>query len=331
MNLPDAFTIFHDRVALSPSTEAKVTKSADALRAYLAGHFDVPVVRVFVQGSFANGTAVEPEDADVGEYDVDIVCDGVAADVSATDALDEIEATLAAHGSYAKLLKGEESRKKPCVRLFYAPDDVGAFHIDVVPARRSSSDDPHAPLEVPRRGEGWHDTAPTEYTQWCVQQGERFARTVRMLKRWREINQDARKHIKSIVLQVLAATNLDGSASDAEALTYTLEAIRTKLATSDKPPVVSNPVMPRENLAALWTQSDYTDFRKTLDEAVEIAGQALNSTDEAEAHRLWRQLLGSDFPEPKPSPGGKRAAFIPATPPPGHHRTQGQPQRERYG
>jgi hypothetical protein len=330
MQLPDAFDKFHDSISLGAKPTGKIESAASGLINYLCGEYGLPASLVFLQGSYPNDTAVEPENSD-GEYDVDLVCVGAHAGASPDDALNDLEATLARHGTYAELLKKEGSRKKPCVRLRYADDEVGGFHVDVVPARDSTSVDPQAPLEVPRRGDAWHDTAPEQYTDWCRDQGPRFARTVKVLKRWREHHQPARLNIKSIVLQVLAANNLGTQSSDAEALVSTLEAIQAVLAESPiQPPRVQNPVLNAEDLAARWEAAAYKNFRQELDEAVELARRALASTDEKESHELWRELLGDDFPA-GPSDPGERIRVPPAVPPPGSHPTQVPPRRERYG
>jgi hypothetical protein len=337
MQLPDAFDKFHDAISLGAKPTQKIETASGALITYLGNAYGLPPGGVFLQGSYPNGTAVEPADEQKGEYDADLVCVCATDSASPDDALNDLEAKLAQHGTYAELLKREGARKKPCVRLRYADDEVGGFHVDVVPARASTSDDPDAPLEVPRRGEDWHDTAPTQYTDWCHDRGLRFARTVKMLKRWREEHQSARTGIKSIVLQVLAANNLGAQDSDAEALAATLQAIKAVLdASPDRPPRVANPVLPAEDLAARWTQTAYQDFRRELDEAVDLARRALNSTDEAESHELWRELLGEDFP-PVPTdktrpvtapPGG----VPPIPPPPPRPRPKPRPDRGRtYG
>lgn len=331
MNLPTAFDTFLKTISLGKTPTERIESASNTLMKYLVDHYGVAPDDVFLQGSYPNDTAVEPADSDDGEYDVDLVAVCAAAGLSAEEALNTLEKVLAENGTYAEMLKKEGSRKKPCVRLRYADDDIGGFHVDVIPARASTSDDEQASLEVPRRGDGWHDTAPEEYTQWCRDQGERFARTVKMLKRWREVHQPARHNIKSIVLQVLAAENLGSQSSDAEALVSTLEAIQTVLAASpESPPRVENPVLAAENLAQRWEPDAYKNFLKELGEAVSFAQRALKARDEAESHELWGKLLGDDFPPP-PSDPTKRRRVPPATPAPGSHPPQGSPRRERYG
>ena len=336
MNLPDAFDTFHDAITLGAKPTAKIESSTAGLTGHLLKVYGLSQEAVFLQGSYPNDTAVEPADSDEGEYDADLVAVCARDDASPGDALDDLVAKLSENATYAELIKKEGARKKPCVRLRYADDEIGGYHVDVVPARASGSPDDQAPLEVPRRDEGWHDTAPAEYTQWCADQGPRFARTVKMLKRWREDHQPARHNVKSIVLQVLAARNLGVQASDAEALVATLESIKTGLdAFPEAPPLVENPVLAAEDLAARWEVRAYQNFRKELDEAVELARRALDSPDDDESYELWRQLLGDDFPS-GPSNMSKRSGLpspTPSTPPPPPRpRPKPKPDRGRtYG
>lgn len=332
MQLPEAFNTFFDRICLGPKQNDRIESAAGGLKTFLAGAYGVPETDIFLQGSYPNGTAVKPEDADNGEYDVDLVCTVGDTDASPTAALDELENKLADNGNYAPRLRGKDSSKTPCVRLFYADDEIGGFHVDVVPARPSQADDPQAPLEVPRRDDGWYVTAPREYTAWCRDRGERFARTVKMLKRWRDYQQDARKSIKSIVLQVLAAQNLGTQGSDAEALVSTLAAIKEALSQYEQePPRIENPVLASENLAERWTSDAYRDFLKHLDAALDLAQRALAESDVASCHDLWRDLLGEDFPKYEPGKDAGARGVAVATPPPGHQRVQQAPTHRRHG
>jgi hypothetical protein len=93
-----------------------------------------------LQGSYANGTAIEPGDG--GEYDIDVVAVCVDSGTTANSALDDLEARFRADGRFRDRVR----RKKPCVRLEYAGDDVGTFHVDV---RAHSPNERHTPLEAP--------------------------------------------------------------------------------------------------------------------------------------------------------------------------------------
>jgi hypothetical protein len=153
-----------------------------------------------------------------------------------------------------------------------------------------------------------------------------------MLKRWRDENQDTRRGIKSIVLQVLVAEALPSdSFSDSERIVLTLEGIQERLADHPTtPPDIFNPVLASENFSERWPAESYQDFRREIDDAVKAARAALEEADEAKSHEKWRRLFGADFPPPPTSPSKKREV-PPAPPAPGYEsRPQRPVKRERY-
>jgi hypothetical protein len=299
------FNIFHDRISLGAAPQKQIQSAVDGLRTYLSKAYEIDPTDVILQGSVSNGTAVEPARAG-GEYDVDLVVVGVVPGEGADHALAHLKRVLAANGVYVRLLRGENSRKKPCVRLFYAATPIGNFHVDVVPAQTYVKD---MLLKVPRRGEGWHITAPVAYARWCQMQGSDYIRIVKMLKRWRDVHQPAHDSIKSIVLQVLAATQpLSGTIQWGTALWATLSVIERKLTLSpNTAPQIPNPILPKENLAARWDDVAYRNFRRELRSAVALAQQAVFEQNPQASAVLWRELLGDDFPDYAP-PGVFRLA-----------------------
>lgn len=299
--ISDLFLEFDNAISLARRQRERLDSAASNVQQFLSRTYDLPANEVFLQGSYPNHTAIEP--VDNGEYDLDIVA--VCADDGATadQALADLTRTFRGDGRFSKRIVP----KKPCVRLDYAEDEIGKFHVDVVPARRSDS---QAPLDAPRKGDGWHPTAPAEYTQWCTDQGDRYASTVRAMKRWRDENQNVRTAVKSIVLQVLVAQTMPGIPDQDLRFAETLHGLHRLLSTHASPPRVENPVLATENLAARWAAESFTDFKVALRYAVEVADQALASNDLAEAADKWREILGDDFPTPSKTDLGIRLSDI---------------------
>lgn len=325
MNLPVDFQKFYERIELGETQTNRINSASVRLHDYLRDYYGLRSDEVFLQGSYPNGTAVKPDpEDDKGEYDVDLVSISASPSATPDEALQDLEDALAEDPDYKERIE-KDDRKKPCVRLRYADDEIGGFHVDVTPARPHSGD---APLEIPRRSVGWQPTAPREYTQWCRDQGDYFARLVQMLKRWRDHHQDARQAVKSIVLQVLVASNRVHDTDDARAVTGTLRAIATALAASpSSAPELPNPVLPSENLAARWSDADYRAFRSVVEKAAALAEEALAEPDMNASRTLWRELLGTDFPPPE-----KRGVFTPPPPPSsGRSRPQKAPSRVEWG
>ncbi len=294
-DLPAAFDGFVGQISLKEKQWARINSAFAGLQEYLAEAYSVSPEDIFVQGSCANGTAIKPPPE--GDYDLDIVVVIPNGEVSANAALDSLERILEDNGRYA----GKLEPRKPCVRIRYADEEIGGFHIDVVPARHGRGE---TPLDVPRRGDGWHGTAPREYTAWCQQQGDNFGRTIKSLKRWRDEQQDLRRAVKSIVLQVLVAQCMPTTGSDAMRLKETLTGLQTLLGQAPGPPSVFNPVLPSENLAETWTQDSFNSFRQEIAAGAALATRAYEESDDIESAALWRELLGEDFPLPSEEEAG---------------------------
>lgn len=292
LDLSANFEQFLQNISLGDPQVPRMNSAARTVSQFLISSYDLSSQNVFPQGSYPNGTAIEPVAG--GEYDVDIVA--VCADRTddANAALNELEGRFRADGRFRDRVK----RKNPCVRLEYAGDDVGSFHVDVVPARPPGA--VAAPLEVPRRGVGWKGSAPAQYTAWCEGQGPLYIRTVKMLKRWRAEQQSVRTAIKSIVLQVLIAGAMPQLNDDAARVTATIEALHSQFALLIVPPAVWNPVLPSENLAANWSQESFESFKTELAEAAQWVAQAQRSEDPVEASDIWGELFGDDFPTTTP-------------------------------
>jgi hypothetical protein len=288
VDLSPYFDQFIENVSLGDPQVPRMDRAVETVTDFLRNSYGIGDQEVSLQGSYPNGTAVEPIEG--GEYDVDIVAVCVAPGVTCNSALNDLEKRFKADGRF----EGRVKRKKPCVRLEYAEDDVGHFHIDVVPTRISQQVD--CPLEAPRRDDAWHGTAPIEYTDWCLQQGPHYARTVKAMKRWRDEHQSVRTAIKSIVLQVLIAQFMSQVADDGQRLAWTMRSLYEDLKDLADPPVVRNPVLPTEDLAVRWTRESFRNFVGELAEAVEWADMANQSNDYVEAADAWREILGDDFP-----------------------------------
>lgn len=294
MSIATAFDEFVTAISLNPSRHERIATTRDHITDYLADDYEV-----VEQGSWANGTAVTAADP-TGEYDLDLVAVHNDPDEDADDALDALRAVLADNGNFRKRLEPKGGLR--CIRLRYATSDEGRFHVDLVVARGSGAAPQlrAEPLDVALYGRGWKHSNPQGYTNWCADQGEGFARAVRMLKRWRDVHQDARSAIKSIVLQVLTGEALarnPGDGTDAGRIVAALEEIRDYLAVHpDRAPEVYNPALLEENLTEGWQDQDYQRFYVEVTAAADLARQAYAAGDPATAHDKWRQLFGRDFP-----------------------------------
>ncbi|MBI5336169.1 MAG: nucleotidyltransferase [Mycolicibacterium rufum] len=286
----EQFDQFLSAIELKQKQVDRIESARNSLTTLLKDWYDITDDEVFVQGSYANNTAVRPIEG--GEYDIDIVVVSADDDDGATDAIRELFDTLE-----DSRYKDKIEERKPCVRVKYADEQIGGFHVDVIPLRVSSSDEHDAPYEAPRKGSGWHGTAPAEYTDWCTDQGEQFQRTVMMFKRWRDEQQDVRKAVKSIVLQVLISQYMPvGIEDDAGRVAATFVNMHDALKDLESAPEVLNPSLDSEDLAARWSDADFANFKTELEEAAEIASEASSADTLVEACEKWNEIFGDAFP-----------------------------------
>lgn len=328
MRLPETFEEFHERIQLAPLSENRINSAWGRLHEYLTEEYRIPDQSVFIQGSYANGTAVKPADKD-GEYDLDIVAVCADADTSAEAAIRNLTDVLSENKDLAERIERNKTGR-PCVRLRYAREEAGfGFHVDVTPARTGQLG---APLDVPVRGyEDWRATDPLGYTRWCLEtQPQQFRRNVRFLKRWRDVHHDG--SIASIVLQVLVARHTPLHVKDdAESIVTVLAGMQQQLAPyANSSPVISNPVLPGEDLADRWKDGDYQAFLGELAEALDLAHRALISGDAEESYSLWQKLFGAGFPA-APTQLSTRRKVPPVIPPPPDRPQPQRAPRERYG
>src|SRR5688572_13259204 len=128
MKLADEFDTFHAAIVLGKEQTDRIDSAAQHLAEYLYNHYSLPENEVFLQGSYPNGTAVKPDPERAGgEYDVDLVSVSAKARVSPEQALDELESALADSGDFKDRIDRDPDR--PCVRLRYADDPIGGFHV----------------------------------------------------------------------------------------------------------------------------------------------------------------------------------------------------------
>ena len=172
---------------------------------------------------------------------------------------------------------------------------LGCSRLNVTPLRDLTDS---TSSEAPRKSEQWKPTAPAEYRDWCMNQGELFRRTVMMLKRWRSEQQAEQKVIKSIVLQVLVADAMPKISDDAARIAARFRNLYATLTPLTQPPVVLNPVLSIENLSKNWTADDFRGFVAELRQAVEVISKAEAANEFIDKADAFRELFGSDFPIP---------------------------------
>ena len=294
MSIESGFDALQGEADATPEAVAEARRRRDVFRTSLPKEPDVDTV--VPSGSLARGTHKDPI------HDVDLVCvfhadehpDWLKPGASALDALTYTR-TLVNGRLGSKGSDGNEVRrvdlKNHSVKCFL--DDPGApdaFTVDVVPAivhpdggfwipeqfskNWVRSDPMHMIAEADRRHSDWNQ----------------FKKLVRVLKRW---NTDHGKHMKSLVIEVLALDLLVETASRCQSLAKFFTAASDAVYYPIQDPAgLCGDIQP--DLDQDKASAAFADAAKLANQA--IAAEARNETREAQC--LWNKVFGDIYPEP---------------------------------
>jgi hypothetical protein len=180
------------------------------------------------------------------------------------------------------------------------------------------------PLRIPdRKAEIWQDTHPLEQIRWTRDKNQKtnchFVNVVKAIKWWRLEKHEEPKHPKGFPLErIIGECCPDGITSVAEGFTRTLEKIVSQFAihvNSGGKPSLSDYGVPGHDVWERITAEDFKLFYDQVKEGSELARKAYDSQDRTESGNLWRELLGSKFPEPSGNDGSGKQGFTPRTEP----------------
>lgn len=242
---------------------------------------DLPFSRAVLMGSAAKRTIVRPMD------DIDVLAvfsnENHAWNVYRFDSKAFIYRVRRA---YDGLEAAQVGTRGQAVRVFF---QTGG-HVDIAPVFSHGND----VYGLPNGTGGWITTAPTVANAWFLsrdaQLGYNLAPLVRLLKKW---NNAHSKHFRSYHLETVAASSFATLGANRQAgLASFFEWAPNHLDVTDPGgqsgslSAYLNPVSRNELVQSLQTAAE----RARRARAAESAG------NHEESNRLWRIILGADFP-----------------------------------
>jgi hypothetical protein len=298
---------FHGKILLDKSKRDDLIRSRDNLRKHIRAKFeekDRPKIKFKIQGSFHNGTTVNPLDDD---YDID---DGIYFDPPFEKGERPTPETVhswvkEAADSYRQVDPAKD--KKRCIRVPFKD----GYHVDF-PIYDLTGEDPNRRPELAIKGEGWVFSDPRAFGDWfedmVTRKGALLRRVVRYFKAWsdKQGNGNSYKMPGGIVLTILAAEEFQSSDRDDEAFAETASAIYNRLKINQS---IKNPVDRSEDLRDRISGPQFDNFMAKLERLVQNAETALEHESEEEAAKYWQKQLGDRFPVYEDQDGkGKSAA-----------------------
>jgi len=278
----------------SDSTVAACSSAHNTLRTALAEHEEFGDVHVetFLSGSYKRDTAIRPTTVGgvLQRPDVDIIA---VTDHTPQDepqvVLDAVHQALVDAGYTALTV----NRRSINVKL-------ATVDMDVVPVIENGDSYLIPDIHLKQ----WLPTNPPAHTRWTVDvnahAGGRFKPLVKLFKWWRRVHLGGLKRPKGFILECLVEKHMSFFETNYETLFVSLlEAIRDAYGfyvALGTVPYLEDPGVPGNNVFSAVTAEEFKTFYDKVKEHAELARKAKNETDDDEALKLWRQVLGSRFP-----------------------------------
>lgn len=281
---------------IEPSTSTvNVCSSAHStLRTALAEDEDFSELHAetFLSGSYKRDTAIRPQNIGgiLQRPDVDIiVVTNHTEDDDPHTVLNALHQALVDVG-YENL---KVNRRSIAVTL-------ATVDMDVVPVIEDGDAYLIPDLELKQ----WLTTNPPAHTQWTVDvnsnAGRRFKPLVKLMKWWRRVHLADLRRPKGFILECLVAKHMSYTETNYETLfVELLEAVRDNYgwyAAIGAVPFLEDPGMPGNNVFSNVTADDFKTFYNKVKDQASLARKAKNETDDTEALKLWRDVLGPRFP-----------------------------------
>jgi len=245
-----------------PFRIALLEDSVGAIQRFLNQSEWEPVIdRYEEQGSWAHDTIIKPVDG--GEFDADLLVLVQAVDGwEAKDYVESLRQVFADSSTYEDKVKAWDY----CITITYA----GERKIDVAPCvvGRQSAD----VLEVcNRKVNQFERSEPIAYTDWLIRQnalsgGNSFRKVSRLLKYLRDIKTTFT--CPSVLLTTLLGYQIFDADRDTVAFADVPTSLRTLMGRLDDNlqqfatrPTVPNPYLTSEDFGAVWSETQYANFR----------------------------------------------------------------------
>jgi Second Messenger Oligonucleotide or Dinucleotide Synthetase domain len=295
MSLESAFDTLQQNVNVPAEHDKRARERRDVFKRAFSAASRADVARVFASGSLARGSQIDPI------HDVDMVVVFDAAEhpgwgltgSSAKDALEEVREQVHKllhheNGTVSQAVRRVDVKNHSLKCFLDDPEIENAFTVDLVPAVQHGDH-----LLIPEAAAaGWVHSDP-EYLIEAVAarhaEWRRFVPLVRVLKRW---NCDHGRHMKSLVVEVLALQHLR-EAERPQALHAFFTAARARI----YEPVVD----PAGHCGVIQPDLDCDAAYNALDEAERWAYKAAIALERDEPERAqccWQQLFGEILPAP---------------------------------
>lgn len=297
MKLVNLFRSFlADTVNLNQDRITKLENNVEALQNFVRQCEWGPEINGFEpQGSWAHDTIIKPVDG--GEFDADLLV--MVEPVDGWTAADYV-ATLGNAFADSKTYGDKVKTWDYCITITYPHDRK----VDIAPCvvGRKTTDQ----REVCNRKEDrFERSEPVAYTVWLKQRNtwsgaNSFRKVTRLLKYLRDIKMTFT--CPSVLLTTLLGMQIFWYDKDSDEFADTPTTLKTVIGRLDTwlqvretKPEVPNPKLGSEDFAAVWTETQYSNFRNFIHKYRGWIDEAYDETDRTESIKAWRRVFGDNF------------------------------------
>lgn len=316
------FSDFLSNIRLSESQRNDLKTGHTTLRERLLKDDDLSpiIVSTFLQGSYRRSTAVKPKNGSKSDVDVIVVTNLDADQTTPEEALNKFIPFLDKYYKDKYRIQGRSigiflsyvdldivPTSAPSETLQYELKSDGISNDDTIEDNDAffveSSDCcwKKEPLLIPdREADFWDETHPLEQIRWTVEKNKKcnshYINVVKALKWWKKTSFPEMKHPKSYPLEhFIGDCCPDEISSVAEGVVLTLEKF---VVDYPNKPFLSDRGVPEHNVFGRLSEYEYQEFYKAVCDAAKTARTAYDCEDLHDSVLKWRELFGSEFPEP---------------------------------
>ena len=307
--LQSEFYKFNQAIRLGWNDEQSILRERrDVILVRLRERFIGPSFDSFNQGSYEIGTGVRPVD---GDYDIDV---GLRFNATRSDWPDPIDLKQ----RVASALSGYTIEiRRPCVTVRYQRRGEQLYHIDLNVYLRDPADETMLYLAIGKVGDArplkeWRHTDPLALSAAIDRRfpdadaREQFRRTVRYLKRWKDIHFSSEGVAAPTGIALTAAawerfspaTEVDRVSKKPHFTDLrAISALVRSIVQNANPRLVARfPAPPYDDLFARMNDEQMDVFKRKLAKLAETLESALECSDDATTGALLRRAFGDDFP-----------------------------------
>lgn len=340
------FTDFLKNIRLSRNQVKDLAKGHNTLRSRLLNDDDLSSIieTTYLQGSYKRNTAVKPKNGKRSDVDIIVVTNIDSEKVTPDEALEIFEPFLEKyyHGKYEinqrsiainlsyvdldlvitakvkdeetlRALKNDGNRMQVKFQEMISKEHFDARDLnDFLFSVEKKQNDDVEPILIPDREENnWTLTNPLAQIYWTLEKNKKcnghYINVVKSLKWWKK-QHDEPKYPKGYPLEhLIGQVCPDEIATVAEGITASLEEIIDKYPI--KPVLIDHGVETHDVFKRI-TEKEYEQFYDLVCDAAKIAREALDEQDLSLSVEKWKEIFGSEFPEPR-NPNSSSEKFTP--------------------